>query len=108
MLERLITFCITQRLFVLVAMVAGKTLAVILLAIPMGLVAGRWLLRIATRLVAVSATSGSPNPALRLSVPWATVVPLSFGLLLLLGAGALTGALSAHRVPNEDLMRGTT
>ena len=92
----------------LVAMVAGKTLAVILLAIPMGLVAGRWLLRIATRLVAVSATSGSPNPALRLSVPWATVVPLSFGLLLLLGVGALTGALSAHRVPNEDLMRGTT
>jgi hypothetical protein len=45
---------------------------------------------------------------LRLSVPWATVVPLSFGLLLVLGAGAFAGALSAHRVPSEDLMRGTT
>ena len=92
----------------LVAMVAGKSLAVILLAIPLGLVAGRWLLRIATRLVAVSATSGRPNPALRLSVPWAIVVPLSFTLLVLLTLGALAGALSAHRVPNEDLMRGTT
>ena len=92
----------------LVAMVAGKTLAVIVLAIPIGLVAGRWLLRIATRLVAVSATSGSPNPALRLSVPWASVIPLSFGLLLLLAVGALAGAMSAHSVPNEDLMRGTT
>jgi hypothetical protein len=92
----------------LVAMVAGKTLAVIVLAVPLGLAAGRWLLRIATRLVAVSATSGRPNPALRLSVPWANVVPLSFGLLLLLAGGALVGAMSAHRVPTEDLMRGTT
>ena len=92
----------------LVAMVAGKTLAVILLAIPLGLFAGRWLLRIATRLVAVSATSGRPNPALRLSVPWAIVVPMSLGLLGLLAAGAFVGAMSAHRVPNEDLMRGTT
>ena len=73
----------------LVAMIAGKTLAVILLAIPLGLVAGRWLLGIATRLVAVSATSGRPNPALRLSVPWAIVVPLSFTLLVLLTGGAL-------------------
>jgi hypothetical protein len=92
----------------LVTMVAGKTLAVIVLAIPLGLVAGRWLLRIATRLVAVSATSGLPDPTLRLSVPWATVVPLSLGLLVLLGTGAVVGAMSAHRVPNEDLMRGTT
>ncbi|MEY2445862.1 MAG: hypothetical protein QOE00_2442, partial [Ilumatobacteraceae bacterium] len=92
----------------LVAMVAGKTLAVIVLAIPLGLLAGRWLLRIATRLVAVSATSGRPNPALRLSVPWATVVPLSVGLLVVLAGGALVGAMSANRVPNEDLMRGTT
>ncbi len=92
----------------LVAMVAGKTLAVILLAIPLGLFAGRWLLRIATRLVAVSATSGRPNPALRLSVPWAIVVPLSLALVALFGLGALIGAMSAHRVPNEDLMRGTT
>ncbi|MGZ6993073.1 MAG: hypothetical protein ACXVKJ_18335, partial [Ilumatobacteraceae bacterium] len=72
------------------------------------LVAGRWLLRIATRLVAVSATSGQPDPALRLSVPWAAVVPLSIGLLLLLAGGAVVGALSARRVPHEDLMRGTT
>ncbi|MGZ4674474.1 MAG: hypothetical protein ACXV8K_17570, partial [Ilumatobacteraceae bacterium] len=92
----------------LVTMVAGKTLAVILLSIPLGLAAGRWLLRIATRLVAVSATSGQPDPALRLSVPWATVVPLSIGLLLLLAGGAVVGALSARRVPHEDLMRGTT
>ena len=48
----------------LVAMVAGKSLAAICLAIPLGLIGGRWLLQIATRLVAVSATSGATEPAI--------------------------------------------
>jgi hypothetical protein len=92
----------------LVSMVSGKSLAAICLAIPLGLLSGRWLLQIATRLVAVSATSGQPNPALRLAVPWALVAPLSVALLVVLGACAVAGALSARRVPQEDLMRGTT
>ncbi|HVE18094.1 MAG TPA: hypothetical protein VNB52_03375, partial [Ilumatobacteraceae bacterium] len=65
-------------------------------------------LQIATRLVAVSATSGNPNPPLRLSVPWFSVAALSIGLLVLLAFGAVVGATSARRVPDEDLMRGTT
>ena len=92
----------------LVTMVAGKSFAAICLAIPLGLVGGRWLLQIATRLVAVSATSGQPNPPLRLEVPWVAVASLSMVLLGVLGLGALMGALSARRVPHEDLMRGTT
>jgi hypothetical protein len=92
----------------LVNMVAGKSFAAICLAIPMGLVGGRWLLQIATRLVAVSATSGQPNPPLRLAVPWAMVASLSVVLLVVLGLGAVAGAMSARRVPQEDLMRGTT
>lgn len=91
----------------LVAMVAGKSIAAICLAIPLGLVGGRWLLQIATRLVAVSATSGRPTPPLRLAVPWLAVASLSVLLLLVLGLGALAGARSACRVPREDLMRGT-
>jgi hypothetical protein len=92
----------------LVALVAGKSLAAVCLAVPLGLIGGRWLLEIATRLVAVSATSGSPNPPLRLAVPWIAVISLSVGLLVVLGLGALVGAMSARRVPDEDLMRGTT
>ena len=92
----------------LVAMIAGKSLAAICLAIPLGLIGGRWLLQIATRLVAVSATSGRPNPPLRLAVPWIAVASLSVALVVVLGLGALCGALSARRVPHEDLMRGTT
>jgi hypothetical protein len=91
----------------LVAMVAGKSLAAICLAVPLGLIGGRWLLEIATRLVAVSATSGRPNPPLRLSVPWLLVAGLSVALVVVLGAGAVAGAMSARRVPDEDLMRGT-
>lgn len=91
----------------LMAMVAGKSLAVILAAIPLGLLAGRWLLQIATRLVAVSATSGHPNPDLRLSVPWALVAVLCVALVAVLVVSATAGATSARRVPNEDLMRGT-
>ncbi|MEP7113350.1 MAG: hypothetical protein ABI862_08800 [Ilumatobacteraceae bacterium] len=91
----------------LVGMVAGKSLAAVALAIPLGLVAGRWLLQIATRLVAVSATSGQPNPPLRLAVPWIAVGSLSIGLLAALGVGSIVGAMSARRVPHEDLMRGT-
>jgi hypothetical protein len=60
----------------LVAMVAGKAMAAVCIALPLGLIAGRWLLQIATRLVAVSATSGLPNPPLRLDVPWITVAAL--------------------------------
>jgi hypothetical protein len=92
----------------LTAMVAGKSLAVVLAAIPLGLIGGRWLLQIATRLVAASATSGRPNPALRLSVPWAVVTVLCFVLLGVLALSAAAGASSARRVPQEDLMRGTT
>ncbi|HVE17744.1 MAG TPA: hypothetical protein VNB52_01610, partial [Ilumatobacteraceae bacterium] len=92
----------------LVGMVAGKSLAAVFLALPLGLVGGRWLLQIATRLVAVSATSGNPNPPLRLSVPWFAVAALSIGLLVLLALGAVVGATSARHVPDEDLLRGTT
>ena len=92
----------------LVRMVAGKSLAAVCLALPLGLVGGRWLLQIATRLVAVSATSGNPNPPLRLSVPWLSVAALSVGLLVVLGVGAVIGATSARHVPDEDLLRGTT
>jgi hypothetical protein len=56
----------------------------------------------------VSATSGRPNPALRLAVPWIEVALLSVVLLVVLGLGAVVGAMSAQRVPDEDLMRGTT
>jgi hypothetical protein len=83
-------------------------LAVICLAVPLGLIGGRWLLRIATRLVTVSATSSSPVPSLQLVVPWATVLVLSLGLMVVLAAAAAWGAASARRVPHEDLMRGTT
>ncbi|MEO7369298.1 MAG: hypothetical protein ABIZ69_00440, partial [Ilumatobacteraceae bacterium] len=92
----------------LVAMVAGKSFAAVLLAIPLGLIGGRWLLQIATRLVAVSATSVQPNPPLRLAVPWLVVALLSIVLLAVLGLGAALGAMAARRVPDEDLMRGTT
>lgn len=92
----------------LVAMVAAKSMAAVALAIPLGLIAGRWLLQIATRLLAVSATSGQPNPPLRLAVPWIAVGSLSIGLLAALGVGSIVGAMSARRVPHEDLMRGTT
>jgi hypothetical protein len=92
----------------LVGMVAGKSMAAVTLAIPLGLVGGRWLLQIATRLVGVSATSGEPDPPLRLAVPWITVGSLSVALLAVLGVGSIVGAMSARRVPNEDLMRGTT
>ncbi len=92
----------------LVTMVAGKSLAAVLLAVPLGLIGGRWLLQIATRLVAVSATSGRPNPPLRLAVPWIEVALLSVALLVVLALGAVVGAMSAQRVPDEDLMRGTT
>jgi hypothetical protein len=92
----------------LVAMVAGKTMAVVCLAIPLGLVGGRWLLQIATRLVAVSATSVQPSPPLRLTVPWFVMVAMSVALLAVLGLGAVVGALSARAVPDEDLLRGTT
>ncbi|HSB88297.1 MAG TPA: hypothetical protein VLD86_18420, partial [Ilumatobacteraceae bacterium] len=91
----------------LTAMVAGKSLAVVLAAIPLGLIGGRWLLQIATRLVAASATSGQPDPALRLSVPWAVVTVLCVALVALLALSAAAGAVSARRVPDEDLMRGT-
>lgn len=89
-------------------MVAGKSMAAVILAIPLGLVGGRWLLQIATRLVVVSATSVQPNPPLRLAVPWLTVAALAVVLLAVLGLSALSGALAARRVPQEDLMRGTT
>jgi hypothetical protein len=92
----------------LAGMIAGKSLAAVFLAIPLGLIGGRWLLQIATRLVTVSATSGLPNPPLRLSVPWLLVAVLSIALLAVLAIGALAGATSARRVPDEDLMRGTT
>lgn len=92
----------------LVAMTAGKSMAVVCLAIPLGLVAGRWLLQIATRLVAVSATSVQPSPPLRLAVPWLVVSTLSVVVLAVLGLGAVVGAMSARSVPDEDLMRGTT
>jgi hypothetical protein len=92
----------------LVAMVAGKSMAAVCLAVPLGLLAGRWLLQIATRLVAVSATSVQPNPSLRLAVPWALVLFLAVALVLILGLGAVAGGSSARRVPREDLMRGTT
>jgi hypothetical protein len=91
----------------LTAMVAGKSLAVVLVAIPLGLIGGRWLLQVATRLVAVSATSGNPNPALRLSVPWMVVTMLCIALVFVLFVSAVTGASSARRVPREDLLRGT-
>src|SRR4051794_21402318 len=92
----------------LVAMVAGKAMAAVCIALPLGLIAGRWLLQIATRLVAVSATSGLPSPPLRLDVPWLAVAVLSVVLLVILGVSAIAGSLSARRVPKEDLMRGTT
>jgi len=95
-------------LLVLVAMVAGKAMAAVCIALPLGLIAGRWLLQIATRLVAVSATSGLPNPPLRLDVPWLSVAVLSVVLLVILAVSAIAGSLSARRVPEEDLMRGTT
>ncbi len=92
----------------LARVVAGKSLAVICLAVPLGLIGGRWLLRIATRLVTVSATSSSPIPPLRLVVPWVTVLVLSLGLMVVLAGAAAWGAASARRVPHEDLLRGTT
>jgi hypothetical protein len=92
----------------LVAMVAGKSVAAVLIAIPLGVIGGRWLLQIATRLVAVSATSIQPNPPLRLAVPWAVVLLLAVVLAFALGVGALLGAARARRVPEEDLLRGTS
>jgi hypothetical protein len=91
----------------LVAMVAGKSLAAVCLAVPLGLLGGRWLLQIATRLVAVSATSVQPSPPLRLAVPWALILSLTAVLLVVLAVAATAGAMSARRVPQEDLMRDT-
>jgi hypothetical protein len=91
----------------LVTMVAGKSMAAVVIAIPLGLVGGRWLLQIATRLVAVSATSVLPNPPLRLAVPWLVIAAVSLVLLVVLSLGSLWGALAARRVPSDDLMRGT-
>jgi hypothetical protein len=91
----------------LVAMVAGKSMAAVLLAIPLGVLGGRWLLAVATRLVAVSATSLSPNPPLRLDVPWVVLTLLSLVLLAAVGLGALAGAMAARNVPDDDLLRGT-
>ena len=90
------------------AMVAGKSIAAVLIAIPLGVIGGRWLLQIATRLVAVSATSIQPNPPLRLAVPWAVILLLAVALAFVLGFGALFGAIRARRVPQEDLLRGTS
>jgi hypothetical protein len=45
---------------------------------------------------------------LRLSVPWFLVAGSSVVLVVVLGAGAVAGALSARQVPDEDLMRGTS
>jgi hypothetical protein len=92
----------------LVTMVAAKSMAAVVVAIPLGLIGGRWLLQIATRLVAVSATSVQPNPPLRLAVPWLVVGLVSVALLVVLALGALTGALAARSVPDEDLLRGTS
>ena len=92
----------------LVAMVAAKSMTIVCLAVPLGLLGGRWLLQIATRLVTVSATSDPPDPPLRLAVPWAVVVALSVVLLTVIGTCAVVGAQSARRVPDEDLIRGTT
>ena len=92
----------------LVAMVAGKSIAAVLIVIPLGVIGGRWLLQIATRLVAVSATSGRPTPPLRLAVPWTVVVLLSLALMCVLAVGAVLGAIRARRVPDEDASRSCT
>jgi hypothetical protein len=91
----------------LVAMVAGKSMAAVVLAVPLGIIGGRWLLAVATRLVAVSATSLSPNPPLRLDVPWVALTAVSIVLVAVVGVGAAVGAMTARHVPDDDLLRGT-
>ena len=90
-------------------MVAGKSFAAVLIAIPLGVIGGRWLLQIATRLVAVSATSIQPNPPLRLAVPWAVVLPLSVAPRVRARIRRRGGRdVERRRVPDEDLLRGTS
>lgn len=83
-----------------------RTIALAGAALPVGLVAGSWLVSLIVRVVRLTADAIAPEPGLVLSVPWASlVVALSFVAILFCVATAAGTRLARPRA-GQDLLRG--
>ena len=83
-----------------------KTMGLVLMAIPVGLVGGAAILRLVTRTVAVTAGAIAAEPALRLSLPMTVAGGMLLVFIATAACGACLGALPLRRVPATDLLRG--
>ncbi len=92
----------------LVALVMNKSLAGLLVAVPVGVVAGIWLLNAVTHQLGIGADAIAPVPALRVSLPVLTLVVGVMVFLTACTALCWIVARPVRRLWSEDLLRGTT
>jgi hypothetical protein len=91
----------------LVRLLLNKSLSVLPLALPLGLLGGMWLLHRTTKVLVTGVDGGIPHPELRVSLPW--VVLTEVGAVFVFASVLLcwTVARPLRYLGDEDLLRGT-
>jgi hypothetical protein len=87
-------------------LVADRAMGLALVAVPVGLVGGGFLVSIIVDVVKISATAGTPQPPLRLFLPWLAIAAALGGVIALFSLTARLASRLARSIAPSDLLRG--
>ena len=83
-----------------------RTIALTIGAIPVGLLAGGWLISLVVRVVRLTADAIAPEPGLVLSVPWTSLVVALPSAAVLFGVAVSVGSRLTRPREGQELLRG--
>jgi hypothetical protein len=87
-------------------LVADRAMGLALVAVPVGLVGGGFLVSIIVDVVKISATAGTPEPPLRLFLPWLSIATALIGVIALFSVTSRVASRLARSIAPSDLLRG--
>ena len=87
-------------------LVADRAMGLALVAVPLGLVGGGFLVSIIVDVVKISATAGTPEPPLRLFLPWLAIASALIGVIALFSVTSRVASRLARSIVPSELLRG--
>jgi hypothetical protein len=87
-------------------LVADRAMGLALVAVPVGLAGGGFLVSIIVDVLKISATAGTPQPPLRLFLPWLAIATALIGVIALFSVTSRVASRLVRSIAPSDLLRG--